>query len=302
LIQFPLEPIAGAQNETGLASPFGVCRAGNTIYWIASDERGQGHVMRANGYAAEPVSTFAVAQVLRNRDLSNATIFAYQQDGHEYVVLSYDRLETSWVYDLSVGAWHERGEYIGRILGRYRVDTHAFAYKTNVGGDYQNGNLYRIDPASNRYHDAFRPTIRAWRAAPATDRDYTQIRQHGLVVVMQGGVGLTAPANSQSNYILLRNGNRITLRDGAYVVTALRSLDDNSSPLMSLRWSDDGGNTWSNYHVTSIGRIGEYATRVEWRRLGAMLKLRDRVYEISASANVPISITDAQISATDARF
>jgi hypothetical protein len=301
LIQFPLEPVSGAQNETGLAGPFGMCRAGNTIYWIAADERGQGHVMRANGYAAEPVSTFAVAQVMRNRDLSTATLFSYQQDGHEYIVLSYDENETTWVYDLSVSAWHERGEYRGRVLGRYRVDSHAYAYNTNVGGDYKNGNLYRIDPASNKYHDTFRPAIRAWRAAPATDRPYDQIRQHSLNVQMQSGVGLTAGANDASSHIILRDLNRVVLRDGHHVVTADRGPNDDAFPVMSLRWSDDGGNTWSSYHVASMGRIGQTGLRVDWRRLGAMKALRDRVYEVSTSANVPISITDADIGASPAR-
>jgi hypothetical protein len=63
-----------------------------------------------------------------------------------------------------------------------------------------------------------------------------------------------------------------------------------------LRWSDDGGHTWSNEHWASIGRVGEYGHRAFWRRLGMTLKLRDRVYEISGTDPVKIAIMGAELN------
>ena len=65
-----------------------------------------------------------------------------------------------------------------------------------------------------------------------------------------------------------------------------------------LRWSDDGGHTWSNEHWASMGKLGEYGKRVIWRRLGMTMKLRDRVYEISGSDPVKIAIMGAELTAT----
>ena len=65
-----------------------------------------------------------------------------------------------------------------------------------------------------------------------------------------------------------------------------------------LRWSDNGGHTWSNEHWASMGKIGEYGKRVIWRRLGMTTKLRDRVYEISGSDPVKIAIMGAELTAT----
>lgn len=62
-----------------------------------------------------------------------------------------------------------------------------------------------------------------------------------------------------------------------------------------LRWSDDGGNTWSNEHWRPMGKIGEYGTRVIWRRLGMTVKLRDRVYEVSGTDPVEINIMGAEL-------
>ena len=56
---------------------------------------------------------------------------------------------------------------------------------------------------------------------------------------------------------------------------------EGADPQVMLRWSDDGGHTWSNEHWAKMGKIGQYFSRVLWRRLGMTMKIRDRVYEIS---------------------
>ena len=68
-----------------------------------------------------------------------------------------------------------------------------------------------------------------------------------------------------------------------------------SDPQCMLRWSDDGGHTWSNEHWASMGQIGQYGYRTFWRRLGMTLKLRDRVYEVSGTDPVKVSITGAEL-------
>jgi hypothetical protein len=69
-----------------------------------------------------------------------------------------------------------------------------------------------------------------------------------------------------------------------------------------LRWSDDGGHTWSNEHWAGGGAVGAYNTRIFWRRLGMTLKLRDRVYELSGTDPIKIAIMGAELilSPTDA--
>jgi hypothetical protein len=66
-------------------------------------------------------------------------------------------------------------------------------------------------------------------------------------------------------------------------------------PQVMLRWSDDGGHTWSNEHWSSIGKIGAYGHRTFWRRLGMTLKLRDRVYELSGTDPNKIAIMGAEL-------
>jgi hypothetical protein len=64
---------------------------------------------------------------------------------------------------------------------------------------------------------------------------------------------------------------------------------------VSLRWSDDGGHTWSNTRTASMGAASDYSKRVIFRRLGMTMKLRDRVYELSGTDPVKIAIMGAEL-------
>ncbi len=63
-----------------------------------------------------------------------------------------------------------------------------------------------------------------------------------------------------------------------------------SDPLMSLRYSDDGGKTWSNKKERSMGKIGEYLHRAVWNRNGSSY---NRVWEVSGSEPIKTVIIGA---------
>ncbi|MDX1736846.1 MAG: hypothetical protein R3261_01320, partial [Alphaproteobacteria bacterium] len=51
-------------------------------------------------------------------------------------------------------------------------------------------------------------------------------------------------------------------------------------PTCMLRWSDDGGQTWSNEITASLGKIGHYGWKTTFHMLGSFDR---RIYEISVS-------------------
>ena len=65
-------------------------------------------------------------------------------------------------------------------------------------------------------------------------------------------------------------------------------------PQAMLRWSNDGGSTWSNEHWVTIGQEGKYKNRAIWRRLGWS---RDRVFEVTVSDPVKAVIVSANLKA-----
>lgn len=66
--------------------------------------------------------------------------------------------------------------------------------------------------------------------------------------------------------------------------------DPGANPQIGLRWSNDGGNTWSNQRWVSAGLQGQYGTRAIWRMLG---RGRNRVWELTSTDPVVWAIVDA---------
>jgi len=71
--------------------------------------------------------------------------------------------------------------------------------------------------------------------------------------------------------------------------------DAGTDPKAMLRYSDDGGHTWSSEIWRSVGKIGKYEWRAVWNRLGSS---RNRVYELTVSDPVKWVVTGANLEAT----
>ena len=61
-------------------------------------------------------------------------------------------------------------------------------------------------------------------------------------------------------------------------------------PIVFLRYSDDGGLTWSSEKWRSLGKVGKYRKRARWNRMG---RFRQRVLELSIADPVQRTIMGA---------
>lgn len=64
------------------------------------------------------------------------------------------------------------------------------------------------------------------------------------------------------------------------------------APMISLRWSNDRGASWSNYITQPLGAVGDFLQQVQFWRLGLS---RDRVFELSWSSAVMTALNGAYI-------
>jgi len=78
-------------------------------------------------------------------------------------------------------------------------------------------------------------------------------------------------------------------------VVGMPNITPSGEPQFMLRWSDDGGHTWSNEYMVSAGAVGNYKSRAIWRRLG---RSRDRVYELAVSDNAAWRLIDSYLQAS----
>jgi hypothetical protein len=266
LADFPLTRIQGAFNEIGCVAAFSIAKLDNALFWLGTDARGQGIVYRANGYTGVRVSTHAIEYAIAQYgNISDAVAYTYQQEGHAFYVLTFPTGNATWVYDVSTQAWHERAGWntsLGEFT-RHRSNCQCNFGGNTVVGDYENGNIYTLDLSVYADNGGIQKWLRSWRALPTGANNLKRTAQHSLQLDCESGTGLVT--------------------------------GQGSDPEIMLRWSDDGGHTWSNEHLSKMGKIGEYYRRVFWRRLGMTLKLRDRVYEISQTDPVKAVIMGAEL-------
>lgn len=259
---FPFERMQGAFIEQGCAAKHSPAKLDNSVFWLGKDDKGQGIVWKANGYSPARISTHAIEEAIRGySDISDAIGFTYEQSGHGFYVLTFPTGNATWVYDASSQLWHER-QYRDPNLGtsgRHRANCFAFFAGKRLIGDSQSGKIYEW--ALDTYTDDSNPILRK-RAAQHIHEEENRLRHNALEIDFERGVGLVT--------------------------------GQGSDPQAMLRWSDDGGHTWSNEHWTTIGAIGRTKTRARWPRLGVS---RDRVYEVSVTDPVKVVIIGANLDA-----
>jgi len=326
LANFPLTPVQGAFNEIGCAAPYSVAKLDNALFWLGTDARGQGIVYKNNGYSGIRVSTHAIEYAIAQYgNISDAVAYTYQQEGHAFYVLNFPSASKTWVYDVSVQAWHERasgneGQY------RHRSNCQCNFGGTIIVGDFENGNIYAFDLDVYADNGQIQRWLRSWRALPTGQNNLKRTAHHSLQLDAESGVGLNGIDPFAPLKNLLAEGfpflateldDDITTEAGIglLAVTPITTSDDlltesgedilvsvatvqGVNPQAMLRWSDDGGHTWSNEHWRSMGAIGQYGYRTIWRRLGMTEKLRDRVYEVSGTDPVKIAIMGAELFIT----
>jgi hypothetical protein len=267
---FPFQRIPGTSTQHGIAAKFSMARLGNSFAYVSRNDRGQGQIVAMNGYIPQRISTHAVEQTLLNQYIDDAIAWTYQLEGHECYVISFPTLDLTWVYDVSTQMWH-KWLYVDNqnVFHRHRGNCSAVFQGLVMVGDYQNGQIYELDP--NNYTDNG-DEIRRIRRAPHIVTDLQREYLEELQIQFQPGVGLTGITTPLNNEVI------------------------GADPQAMLRWSNDGGSTWSNEHWTTIGQIGKYKNRAIWRRLGWA---RDRVFEVVVTDPINAVIISANLKASE---
>lgn len=265
---FPFAIVPGTSMQHGCAARGSIARLGESFAFLAQDDRGQAVVVQMNGYSPIRISTHAVEQAIsKYAIISDAIAYTYQQSGHEFYVLTFPTADTTWCFDLATQLWHKRASRDSyNVYHRHPGNCCAVFGGKVVVGDYQNGRIYAY---SQSVYTEATGTSGAAVALPCLRRtrhltsDLKRQFFEDLQIQFQPAVGL--------------------------------SSGQGSDPQAILRWSDDGGFTWSNDHIGYLGKMGAYKNRAIWRQLGTArdmifeVVMTDPVYRVVASANLNAS-------------
>lgn len=313
---FPFSPVIGSDQDHGAASPNAVAALNNTLFWISNDDNGARMAWTAQGYTPTRISTHAEEYAWsKYATISDVVTYAYQDQGHSFFVVyfpsampstgaGYGRktyggpipygggepsvgpsvpTSATWVYDVENGLWHQRTflQQSG-VCSAHRSWWHVYAFGKHLVGDWGTGNIYQI---SIDAFDDFGNPIQRVRRAPYinTENEWMIFRQFELE--LETGLGPQPPLGT-GGYGGPSYGGPLPYGGAGSGVAR--------PPMLSLRWSDDRGHSWSNYHLASAGFAGDYKLRAIWRRLG---RSRGRVFEVSTSDPIPWRLIDAYVKA-----
>lgn len=259
---FAFSRIPGVGPQIGCAAVHSITRAGTQLVWLGRNEQGQNIVVVTSQYSWEKISTPAIDyEIAQYPVVSDAIGYAYEEGGNIFYMLTFPTADITWCFDFTNQFWHQRASYdpATGLFHRHRSNCYMDFGDERLVGDYQTGQMHLM--SRNYYTDAGNP-LRCVRRTPHLWLNATRARMFfsQLQVEFTPGVGL--------------------------------QTGQGSSPQVMLRYSDDGGFTWSNEYWTTIGKAGATKNRAIWRKLG---QSRDRVWEINFTDPVQRDIIGATL-------
>lgn len=252
----PFQYIANSANEYGLAAVWSRTHVDNGINFLCQTREGGIQVARVQGYQVGIISTSDIDDILQSfTTVSDAVGLTYQVGDHKFYQLTFPTENRSFLYDQTTGIWSEAqtgltGDYAQRHIGQFSVVARGQTYIS----DYNSAKVYTPEPSV--YTDNGETIPREIITLHASN-EFNPFRVASIYLDMDTGVGLTT--------------------------------GQGSDPQMMMDVSKDNGRTWKvRERWASIGAVGEYTTRVIWRRV---IRGRDVVVRFRMTDPVKFVIT-----------
>jgi hypothetical protein len=265
---FVFQRIEGVYLNAGCIAPYSVAELGQSVLWLGQNKQGGNRVFLLSGYEPHDMSTHATSYAwAQYPTTADAIGFTYQQEKHEFYVLTFPSGGETWVLDLTVSKalgvpmWHQRAGFSGGLFTRYAAQCSAFFNGQLVFGDAFSGNLYRPDLGVYTDNGQPRKWLRTW---PAHQQGATKsVPYRCLEIDAESGIGAPPAGTSQ----------------------------------VMLRYSDDAHN-WSNPRAQSNGALGQTSARLKYLRLGIERRGSGnyRIFELSSTDPFAVALIGADIS------
>lgn len=168
---FPFARFGNTYIEYGIVAAFSIAKMAGRVLWLSATDNGAPAVIMLQGYQSDIVSTHAVNKALQSYStISNAIGFCYQQEGHQFYVLSFPSENACWVYDIGLNLWHERLGWNGSIFTKYKASGYAFFENKHLIGDIEDDNVFELSLDTYAYGESARRWLRSWQVPKAENK------------------------------------------------------------------------------------------------------------------------------------
>lgn len=251
----PFTPILSAVNEYGLAAIFSRAHVDQTIMFLAQTREGQIQVVQLQGFNPQPVSTPDVDYIFGQfNTVSDAVGLSYEIGKHKFYQITFPTENRSFLFDCSTRLWSETQTGPSLMPSRHWGNFSTYYGGDVIISDYSTNQIYKFSDTA--YTDNGQTIVREVSTRHILS-NFNRIRISLLYLDMETGVGL--------------------------------QLGQGSNPQIMLQYSKDNGRTWSAERWSSSGLVGQYLTRVIWRRFGST---RDATFKIRMTDPVKFVITE----------
>lgn len=255
---FPYDIVLNATQEVGILAPQSLADSDDGIFYLATTPEGGRFVYQIKGQAGRVISQDEQENFLAQLVTpSECYGFIYKQAGKSFYVLQCGesggrdpKVSSTLIYNIKAQRWETRSINDGT---GWRAGGHGILANENIVGSRLSGRYGRLD--LDDFQDSGQEMIRR-RRSQVFHVNNNSIDFWALIIDIQGGIGNAVSPN----------------------------------PIMRMRYSNDGGQTWSFWLKEECGQIGETTRRVVFDQLGSG---RNRVFEIELSDAVNLTIIGA---------
>jgi len=266
---FPFAKMQGGTLPAGSAYQWAIAQGSGSVFALATQKQGENpefvFVVQLSGYTPNPISTSNINYLIDKWPKINAFSYVYSEHGHTFYVVTDPDADATLAYDVTSGMWHERSSFregIAPDTGRHVSDCYVYHNGKHYIGDYRNGNIYEM--SSDYFSDNGDNIISTRIGNPIYDKgDMDNVFISSFQVDFETGTGDFSEGFS-------------------------------SDPKAMLYWSDDGGHTFSDAQQATVGKLGDYITRLIWWQCGygrvlvPKLSISDQIRKIVLNAYLDI--------------
>ena len=254
----PFAPILSAVNEFGLAAIFSRAHVNQTIIFLAQTREGQVQFVQLTGYSVAVISNPDLEYIINQFSVvSDAIGLSYEIDTHKFYQVTFPTANRSFLFDTSTALWSDVQTGPSVKPSRHWGNLSAYYAGKTLISDYATNQLYT--QSVSQFTDNGQIIIREVITRHILS-NFNRVRISLVYLDMETGVGL--------------------------------QTGQGSNPQIMLQYSKDNGRTWSAERWVSSGLVGQYLTRVLWRRFGST---RDATFRIRMSDPVKFVVTEGAI-------
>jgi len=248
----PFSRLDGGYTERGISAKHSLTKANNTMFFLDNDKR----FTMLEGRTPKIVSTPFDRFISQKESIEDVRGFNITIDGNHFVIFNFLEENLTLGYDYQRNSWFRLGLW----------DQSTATYDRWIGSCYESSAPWGINLVGSRIDGKIYKL-----SSSVYDDDSSFIR----LVRSTGNIN---------------HGTNAVKKSGKVVLTVKRGHGTSGTPVVQVRYKDDGDLNWSTYIDGDLGLLGDKEFYIVFEPMGMY---RSRQYEFVITDSVPFSLVGA---------